>query len=50
MVDKYFEFFALLNEGANGVVNKEDFLRWVAKAGETKANAATPICLFKGLK
>jgi ubiquinone/menaquinone biosynthesis C-methylase UbiE len=50
MLDNYIELFVLLNEGADGTIKKEDFLRWVTEAGASEAKAATPAGLFKVLK
>ncbi|NWF96951.1 MAG: methyltransferase domain-containing protein [Candidatus Thorarchaeota archaeon] len=49
-MDPYVELFTLVNEGAGGVIRKEDFERWVREAGAVSVGFATPTVAFKVIK
>lgn len=50
MLDSYVELLILLNEGAYGSVQKDDFLRWVKEAGASEASSVSPAGVFRVIK
>ena len=50
MLDPHIELFILLNEGAYGAIEKEDFFQWAKEAGASEAKSATPAGMFKIMK
>jgi ubiquinone/menaquinone biosynthesis C-methylase UbiE len=49
-MDSYVELYILLNEGASGSINKEDFFRWATEAGAVEAKSVTPAGVFRVIK
>ena len=50
MLDPHIELFILLNEGAYGAIEKEDFFQWAKEAGASEVKSATPAGMFKIMK